>query len=63
VGFEVTCIRANGDNQVAFNRGSSGDFRKGFCVLELEHVSGGQFKSLFYNYLELINLLFNKIRS
>ena len=41
VGFEVTCIHTNVENQTIFNKKSTGDFRKGFCVLELENISGG----------------------
>ncbi|XP_005103688.1 calpain-7 [Aplysia californica] len=42
VGFEVTCVSANVSNAPgAFSKQSSGDFRPGYCVLQLSNVSGG----------------------
>ncbi|XP_059165867.1 calpain-7-like [Physella acuta] len=42
VGFEVTCVSENVSNAAgAFKRVTSGDFRPGYCVLQLSNIPGG----------------------
>ncbi|KAK0057703.1 calpain-7 [Biomphalaria pfeifferi] len=42
VGFEVICVSENVPNAVgAFKRTTSGDFRPGYCFLQMNNISGG----------------------
>ncbi|CAG5117369.1 unnamed protein product [Candidula unifasciata] len=42
VGFEVICVSENVANAPgAFKKTTSGDFRPGYCVLQLSNISGG----------------------
>ncbi|XP_078656259.1 calpain-7-like [Branchiostoma floridae x Branchiostoma belcheri] len=45
VGFDVKTVTLTGDAESpgAFQRAASGDFRHGYCVLELENVPGGTY--------------------
>lgn len=43
VGFEVVCMNKNTDDGRSNSKFSTGDYRKGFCVLALENISGGKY--------------------
>ena len=44
VGFDVNCVGSNVDNNPkAFGHISTGDYRKGFCVVPIDNVSGGTY--------------------
>ena len=54
VGFDVVCIQSNVDNNPnSFKQRSTGDYRKGFCVLALADVSGGTYTIRPSTYLAL----------
>ena len=42
VGFKVVCVEENVTGTASsFQKRDSGDFRRGFAVLELENIAGG----------------------
>uniref|UniRef100_S4RWU0 Calpain 7 n=1 Tax=Petromyzon marinus TaxID=7757 RepID=S4RWU0_PETMA len=41
VGFELVVVSTEGDSGAAFSRKGSGDYRSGFCYLELESLPAG----------------------
>ena len=43
MGFDVTCVSETASSQQSFQKRSSGDYRRGFCVLELEQLPRGAY--------------------
>jgi hypothetical protein len=41
VGFDVERLKSNNTGDDEFKRTSSGDYRKGYCILVLNNISGG----------------------
>ncbi|XP_071502226.1 calpain-7-like [Diadema antillarum] len=43
VGFEIICIAADGKGNGRFQKKTSGDYRNGFTIMELEDIPGGTY--------------------
>lgn len=52
VGFEVTCVSENVPGAPGqFKKTSSGDYRNGYCVLQLDRISGGVYNVMPSTFL------------
>ncbi|XP_048735989.2 calpain-7-like isoform X2 [Ostrea edulis] len=52
VGFEVTCVSENNPGAPGqFKKTSSGDYRNGYCVLQLDRISGGVYNVMPSTFL------------